>query len=305
MLEILINKEKIDFTLEKEKSLGEVINAIENWFDNPGYKITSLKVDDRELSEDPGPEWQKMPLIDIKKLDIQVQLPGDINISRYEIIISFLNSFIEGIISNNAEILKHCIEEYRIIIHSLKKIFNSGILLNRIAELDNLLVGSTPEIILSWPDTIKEKVKSGVDMITSSLETRINEIANPVEVLIKSVEGLQKSSAEIGEVSLLLQTGKDKQAMEYIINFSYQIEKILRLFTYIKEVNIIDLDELRINGNNIESFFSELNNVLKELIEAFIANDSVLIGDLLEYETAPRLENLASFINKIKAVSKK
>jgi hypothetical protein len=304
-LEILINEEKIDFTLEKEKSLGEVIDAIENWLSNPNFKITSLKVDDKELSDDSKIKWKEMSLLDIKKLDIHVQLPGDKNIYSYEIYISFLANLLEGIKEKNSEILKNCISEYQIVIRGLKSIFNSGIIINKIAELDNLLVGSSPEIILSWPDTIKEKVKANIEFIIKNLSERINEIADPVKNLIKSVEGLQKSSAEIGEVSLLLQTGKDKQAMEYIINFSYQIEKILRLFTFIKETDIIVLDKLRIDEKSIENFFNELNNILKELIEAFIANDSVLIGDLLEYETAPRLENLASFINELKTVSKK
>lgn len=304
-MEILINKEKIDFTLEKEKSLGEVIDAIENWFNNPNFKITSLKIDDKELNDSQKTKWEKIPLIDIKQLDIQVELPGDTNIYNYEILISFLNSLFDGIVKNNTEILEHCISEYKIIIKNLKRIFSSGIIFNKITELDNLLIGSTPEIIFSWPDAIKEKVKLNIEHLTENLSERIKEIANPVQSLNKSIEGLHKASAEISEVSLLLQTGKDKQAMAYIINFSYQIEKILRLFTYIKEENIIKLDNLKINESSIEDFFNELNNILKELIEAFIANDSVLIGDLLEYETAPRLENLAIFIKELKTISKK
>ena len=42
----------------------------------------------------------------------------------------------------------------------------------------------------------------------------------------------------------------------------------------------------------LERFFSDLNRILTELIEAFEAKDSVLIGDLLEYEVTPRLEGL-------------
>jgi len=304
-LDILINKEKIDFTLEKEKSLGEIINAIENWLDNPNYKITSLKIDDKELSDSVKTKWQKIPLIDINKLDIQVQLPGDANIYNFEILISFLNSFKDGVTKNNTEILEHCISEYTIIIKSLKMIFVSGPILNKIIEIDKLLAGSTPEIIFSWPEGIKEKVESNINIITENLSDRIKEIANPIHSLIKSVEGLHKSSVEIGEVSLLLQTGKDKQAMDYIISFSYHIEKTLRLFSLLRESSLIKLDELKISDNSIEEFFNELNNILKELIEAFVANDSVLIGDLLEYEIAPRLENLASFINEIKTISKK
>ena len=37
---------------------------------------------------------------------------------------------------------------------------------------------------------------------------------------------------------------------------------------------------------------TELTPVLRELVAAFDAKDSVLIGDLLEYEVAPRVERL-------------
>ena len=304
-MEILINKEKIDFTLEKEKSLGEVVNAIENWLDNPNYKITSLKIDNKELSSTVKTKWQKTPLIDINKLDIQVQLPGDANIYNYEILISFLQSFLEGIKSNNTEILEHCISEYSIIIKNLKFTFASSAILSKIIEIEKLLVGSTPEIVFSWPNGVKEKANILVNDIIQNLIIRIREIANPIASLIKSIEGLQKSSIEIGEVSLLLQTGKDKKAMNYIISFSYHVERTLRLLSLLRKSDLIKLDELKINDNSIEEFFNELNTILKELTEAFIANDSVLIGDLLEYEIAPRLENIASFINEIKNISKR
>jgi len=39
--------------------------------------------------------------------------------------------------------------------------------------------------------------------------------------------------------------------------------------------------------------------VLSELLEAFDARDSVLIGDLMEYEIAPRLERLRSILQEL------
>ena len=46
-------------------------------------------------------------------------------------------------------------------------------------------------------------------------------------------------------------------------------------------------------------FKEELNKILKELLEAFAAKDSVLIGDLMEYEIAPRLEQLRAFLQEL------
>ena len=56
---------------------------------------------------------------------------------------------------------------------------------------------------------------------------------------------------------------------------------------------------------SFEKYYNELNGFLKELIDAFQINDSVLIGDLLEYEIAPRLEGLIQFIERLKALDRK
>ena len=43
---------------------------------------------------------------------------------------------------------------------------------------------------------------------------------------------------------------------------------------------------------------AEFNPVLKELVAAFGTKDSVLIGDLLEYEIAPRMQRLAPLLGR-------
>ena len=52
-------------------------------------------------------------------------------------------------------------------------------------------------------------------------------------------------------------------------------------------------------GRGLQDFYRDLNRILTELLEAFHANDSVLIGDLMEYEIAPRLEQLRTFLQEV------
>jgi len=53
------------------------------------------------------------------------------------------------------------------------------------------------------------------------------------------------------------------------------------------------------SNEDLEAFYEELNGVLSELLEAFDAKDSVLIGDLMEYEIAPRLERLRKLLQEL------
>lgn len=52
----------------------------------------------------------------------------------------------------------------------------------------------------------------------------------------------------------------------------------------------LDLSTLTVDGITVEQMHRELNGFLEEAIEALTNNDNVLLGDLLEYELAPRAE---------------
>ena len=51
-------------------------------------------------------------------------------------------------------------------------------------------------------------------------------------------------------------------------------------------------------GRGITRLVSELTPVLRELTKAFDTRDGILIGDLLEYEIAPRMERITPLIEK-------
>lgn len=52
----------------------------------------------------------------------------------------------------------------------------------------------------------------------------------------------------------------------------------------------LNLEELRVNGESVTALHEELNIYLQEAVVALESGDLVLLGDLLEYELAPRAE---------------
>jgi len=92
--------------------------------------------------------------------------------------------------------------------------------------------------------------------------------------------------AELREVSLLLQTGRDKPAMDIVIRFADTVQSLMDVLPFLAS----DPERARL--------LTELTPVLRELVAAFGSRDSVLIGDLLEYEVAPRLEKIAPLLEK-------
>jgi hypothetical protein len=82
-------------------------------------------------------------------------------------------------------------------------------------------------------------------------------------------------------VSAHLQTGRDKDAMDIVVAFADAVQSLLAMVPFLSP----DPERGRL--------LAELTPVLREVVAAFGARDSVLIGDLLEYEVAPRLARLA------------
>lgn len=63
----------------------------------------------------------------------------------------------------------------------------------------------------------------------------------------------------------------------------------------------LDFEALVLEGVTLAAIHSELNKYLNEAVEALEARDCVLLGDLLEYELAPRAENEAKIVALLQA----
>jgi hypothetical protein len=95
------------------------------------------------------------------------------------------------------------------------------------------------------------------------------------------------------DLPLDIQTGKDGRAAETVSLFSTIAEKLFRLLLQLKSQG--ETENLP-----AQDFLEEFGTALKELLAAYEAKDSVLIGDLAEYELAPRL---GSFYASLKAAA--
>lgn len=115
---------------------------------------------------------------------------------------------------------------------------------------------------------------------------RIRETMETYDTLQALTEQIGVMEGKIGEVSVLLQSGKDRQAMETITRFADLIEAVLAVLPRTD------------GGGEPAALFSQINPRLREILDAFGAKDFILIGDILEYEIAPRLGGLAALLSR-------
>ncbi|MDR0709462.1 MAG: hypothetical protein LBF77_05295, partial [Spirochaetaceae bacterium] len=104
---------------------------------------------------------------------------------------------------------------------------------------------------------------------------------------------VQAVAGRLGDLPLDIQTGKDRRAAETVQLFSTAAGKLLRLLGLLK-LEGHSPEILTVDGVPIFEYIGEFESTLKELATAYEAKDAVLVGDLAEYELAPRLLKLHS-----------
>jgi hypothetical protein len=96
-----------------------------------------------------------------------------------------------------------------------------------------------------------------------------------------------------------MQTGKDARAVETINTFTGVTEKIIRIFNILKSEGF-PTGNIKIENMTIDAYLCDFTAVLRNILNAYEQHDTVLAGDIAEYEIAPRLRNLhAAMINVI------
>lgn len=105
-------------------------------------------------------------------------------------------------------------------------------------------------------------------------------------------------SAKMEEIPLALQNGKNTEASESIRTLADSIDH----FCHIAALASLFPDTFsntNIDGMNFKDFFDEFSPILLDFEEALKNNDSVMIGDLSEYEICPRLKAISSSLKNL------
>lgn len=100
------------------------------------------------------------------------------------------------------------------------------------------------------------------------------------------------------EIPVQLQTGKDLTVMQTINSFSTKLQTLYQLLPLVKITNITN-ESSEIDGIPLVSYPGYLAPLLADLLEALGKKDTVLVGDLTEYELAPKIEKLSAVLSNI------
>jgi hypothetical protein len=101
-----------------------------------------------------------------------------------------------------------------------------------------------------------------------------------------------KLAEELKEISVKFQTGKDKEANTLITRLADLIDSVCHT-AGLSALFPESFGKISIDGKNFMEFFEDFSPVLKDFEQSIASKDTVMTGDLAEYEISPRLESLS------------
>lgn len=281
-MNIILDGKSLDFSLENEKNCFEIVNCIKKWLESNNFFILDIKIDGKNQVIDNS--LKKIKTDNVKEISISTVTDIEIKCVDITEIENYFFNLIAIIEENKSEgkekkdaVMSH-LEQYseikKLLEFAIDKVYNS----NSLGYIGTMV--AKKDFTNNDYEGIKEFAKS----IIIIAGKRKNEILSTQEEIKNEKKFFETFQEEISTISVLLQTGKDKEAMEKIIRFIDFSKKLFRLISY------YNMATRKIAPEDISNY----NKLLSELEEAILKSDSVLVGDLLEYELVPIIE---SFFN--------
>ena len=259
-MEIIINDEKLDYTIEQEKNLGDVLNSLESWIIENGGVIDHVRVDEKDLSFDRRTDELQKSLSSIGILSLQTLSKFDHalatiktvglyveriiaeylksrNVEDYELIIEGINLIHEGmqraltilhlrdivILNEKGRSLRELLSDLGSMIQLYEKQYVDGDDRKELRDLLGDIKGMLPKV-LNWA-VLKNSVGEGSG---NSLEVCF------LKTALGDLEGISRHTIEKFEkIGENLQIGRDGEALQdlfFVIELMDEIIYVLQFF---------------------------------------------------------------------------
>lgn len=295
-MEVLINEEQVDVTLEEEQTLGEVMEGLRGWLNDSQLFITDVVVDEQDVKLDAPESWAQTRVDSIGRIEIMAMAPWEVKAAGLQVLVQYFTLLRDAIRSKDGRQLDEVSGEADHIARTLPTYAQDLIdpndrtdILHRIVDAPEIREGTLPGAERAT------ELLGYLDQAVTVLASRAREISRPHAEAAATARTIRGLIPEVSEVSVLLQRGEDRRAMDSLVRFTELVGKLLRIMPHMVRGN----HEPAVSAERLEKYGAELNATLEELVDAFGTQDSVLIGDLVEYELVPKIEELLDYIPSV------
>ena len=263
---IKINGKTLDFSLDNEKTLGEVFTSLEQWLANSGHRLSEISIDGQAVSARMVEEVFKKEVKSIKELNISTNAVAELAAASLQTLLKDIDEYEKLNFDEKAKFF----DNWK---NSAQALF---------------IMQEMPDLYSYFKNTFLsgEIPLQTLRSVTEEIQREVNE---PVKELVKIEPILNEICGKLINLPLDIQTGKDLTAAQTIQLFAAITEKIIRLFYQLSTQGyIVQIEEAK----KIADGFGDFKNILTELLESYEKHDIIIVGDVAEYEAAPKLKEL-------------
>lgn len=308
-MEIYVNQQKLEFSLEKEQTLAQVVQNLANWTKKEGFFIDKLFVNSQDIELE-GAFSSSLDVKDIKKIELLVK--G--SLEQVEEILPSLKQYVERFIEEikkgeqsfcknkqeKLEGLAWVTETLMLIAENLKvlpqHVFVEG---RTFEELINFFKVSLSALTKSIHDSeffysyFEEGVLPRFSQVASFLDQIVEffyylNTEQESKFLKKFLDEVSYIQDYLTNIPILLQEGKDQDALVMVQKVVY----------YFESLNIIGSKALSDESDieKTQEVQQEVIDLMNEMYESFKNKDIVTVSDIIEYEISEKLSDLTALL---------
>ena len=271
-MKITINGADADIRPETEKTVGEVLCALEVWLADSGFRLSGLCIDGEMMGIESMETCFARPIDSIDTLDLQASSLAELIAESLFLVMQDIDAF------ETADF-----EERRLFAENWND-----------SPQARLLAEQCPDLF-GWVSKAFSGEGASPQALRILTEERLRELQDPAGEMRRALPVVGEVCTRLEEFPLDIQTGKDARAAETVNVFSSVTEKVFRLVNVLK-MEGFPVGDIMVETTPISACISEFSAALRELLAAYEQRDTVLAGDIAEYEMAPRLRGLHSAV---------
>lgn len=273
VMNFTINGQTADITLETEETVGELLAGLEQWLADSDFSLSGIEIDGKEIASGDISGLFSQKLDSINAIDVKTSSNLELYLEALIRVRDYLEIFTDA-----------SFEDKKVV----QKTWTDGAAASFIKHRETAFFAMLNDVFSG--EGIHPAQAHAIVM------ERIRELENSAAEIEHMRQFIEDCAVRLEDLPLDLQTGKDLRAAETIQLFSGLAEKLFRIIA-IMEQQGVNFEVIQVEDRPFEVFIKEFNTALDELLSAYESKDSVLVGDLAEYELAPRLRGFYVSIN--------
>ncbi len=320
-MNIYINEQKIDFKLEKEQNLRDVLDAIRANLDEHDMYVTELELDGKKILISELEAYENKDLNEMTDIKLKAILKQELVSESAENIVKYLSNAIEYLkkteeykdedIAKLQEGLNWCIEAFDKILYIYKLSSDYFLVSDKVQlslviaflkdvkdnlyslQLDNNFKNELLNYIVLFSEGIV-KIISYVSLTVKSISP-IDKTEYFVSILRDNNILINKMVDIIPDLAEKLQLGEEKDALNMLalfINFIAFYLNIMMMVLQSYEEEIKDAKKISEDIEDFANFFNQIKDSLE-------ARDYVKLSDTIEYDFKTPLQKIIDDSKKL------